>query len=242
MPMKLSKQQINLLKSLSTNYEEGLPASPLSADFDDEPEYNIIPPPLNCPKWACIILPCINHVPSMKLFKVIKPTEAEVRKNSKWVVYDSVSICKGDIIRLNDGDTVPADVVVLSLGMDFVHIPKTNDEEEGKEGTAAVKNQDDQKGFAVEELVVDSSNVNGYAKPQSISVDTSTGTVKAVELYAGSMILQGCCIAVVTKTGTDTLLSTLMRKGKWPPKEQIDIEEEEDAEVTSSLVEESEVI
>ncbi len=233
--MKLSKEQVSLLKSLSTNYEEGLPSAPLSADLHDEPEYNIIPPPLDCPQWACIVLPCINHVPSMKLFKVVKPTEAEVRKNSRWIVYDAVSICKGDIIRLNDGDIVPADAVVLSLGMDFVSME--NDLENNNDDQEDENRNGEKKGAFVEDLIVDSSNVNGYVKPQTITVDASTGTVKAATLYAGSMILQGCCIAVVTKIGPDTLISTLMRKGLWPPKEPIDAEEG-----TTSLVQESEVI
>ena len=235
MPMKLSKQQVNLLKSLSTNYTEGLPHAPLSADVQDESEFNIIPPPLNCPKWACIILPCINHVPSMKLFKVIQPTEAETLKKSKWIVYDAVSICKGDIIRLNDGDIVPADAVVLSLGMDFIHVP--TEEDEGDEDKTTGK---EDRGLFVEDLVVDSSNVNGYVKPQTISVETLNGAVHDVQLYAGSMILQGCCIAVVTNIGSETLLGSLIKKGKWPPKEHIDLEQ--DGEGTTSLVQESEVI
>eukprot|EP01083_Nonionella_stella_P000620 1756_1 len=205
--MKLSKEQVDLLKSLSTDYEKGLPSSDIG-----ESEYNIIPAPLNCPQWACIILPCINHLPSMKLYKVIKPTEAEVRKDSKWVIYDAASITKGDIIRISDGDIVPADVVVLSLGMDFARVP-----EEGEEDG----DSDDQgPGIFTEEIVVDSSNVNGYSKTQNVSVSSTNAIIARTELYAGSMILQGTCMAVVTKTGSDTLLGTLIKEGNWPPKRQ----------------------
>ena len=224
--MKLSNDQINLLESLSTDYQQGLPSSP-STHFD-ESEYNVIPSPINCPKWACIILPCINHIPSMKLYKVIQPTEAEVRKNERWIIYDAISVTKGDIVRLSDGDIVPADVVVLSLGMDFVHVPSKDSEEQ----TAAAA----EKSFE-EELIVDSSNVNGYANPQIISDVTNNFTT----LYAGSMVLQGTCIAVVVKTGPDTLLANLIQKGKWPPKEQHVMNETGDI-VSSLLVEESEVV
>lgn len=227
--MKLSKEQVDLLKSLSTDYKRGLPSTDYALD---ESEYNIIPPPLNCPQWACIILPCINHVPSMKLYKTIKPTEAEVRKDSRWIVYDAVSITKGDIIRLSDGDIIPADVVVLSLGMDFVHVPEEGeDEEEG-----AISNE----GFMVEELVVDSSDVNGFTKPQIVSLSAGSATIRNAELHAGSMVLQGSCIAVVTKTGSETMLANLMQKGEWPPQKQALMNE--DGEFTTSLVEQGEVI
>lgn len=188
----------------------------------------------------------------MKLYKTIRPTEAEVRKNSKWIVYDAISIRNGDIIRLNDGDIVPADVVVLSLGMDFVHVPTDdellvddnyyltdNESEKGKHSSTNSSN------MFVEELIVDSSNVNGYAKPQTISIGKNgmihgngNGNTQQQTLYAGSIILQGCCIAVVTKTGSETLLGTLIRKGKWPPKQQITMGGDGNYE----LVEQSEVI
>ncbi len=187
----------------------------------------------------------------MKLYKSIKPTEAEVRKNSKWIVYDAISIRNGDIIRLNDGDIVPADVVVLSLGMDFVHVPTTDDElvnkndsltdnEKGKNSNSSGSSNS----MFVEELIVDSSNVNGYTKPQNLSIGKngmicgSSGSNQT--LYAGSIILQGCCIAVVTKTGSETLLGTLIRKGKWPPKKnQISMM---DGDGNYELVEQSEII
>lgn len=249
--MQLSKEQITLLKSLSTNYTKGL--SQNDAALGNDSEYNIIPAPLNCPQWACILLPCISHIPSMKLYKTIKPTEAEVRKNNKWVVYDAVSILKGDIVRMSDGDIVPADCVVLSLGMEFAYVPTDEEimamEENDDDGSFvanrnrnANKNDErsNQNDLFVEELVVDSSNVNGYLKPQTISVvNKQNGMIaKNTVLYAGSMILQGTCIAVVTKTGSETLLASLIMKGIWPPKEQLDM----DGDDFSPLVERSEVI
>ena len=234
--MKLSKEQVNLLKSLSTDYKDGLPHS--TSTNDSESEYNIIPPPINCPNWACILLPCINHIPSMKLYKTIKPMEAEVRKNSRWIVYDAVSITKGDIIRLGDGDIVPADVVVLNLGMEFVTVPEYNNDDNDEQ--AVVGKGEKVKQIMVEELVVDSSNVNGYTKAQTVAVDELSGMVETTELYAGSVILQGDCIAVVTKTGSETLLASLMKKGEWPPKRQVVMGD--DGEARISLVEQSEVI
>lgn len=211
----LSREQKDLLASLSTNYKTG---RALSHDDDDENEsphhqghgeLNIIKPPLNCPKWACIILPCINHIPSMKLFKSIVPREAEVRIGSRWVCYDASSLNRGDIIRLSEGDIVPADARLLSLGPDFVHDGGIDDDSSGLyEGE-----EDDTL-----ELIVDSNQITGEPKPRIISLNPDR-TVSAVELYAGSVVLHGEAIAVVTKIGGDVLLSRLMREGKWPPKQ-----------------------
>lgn len=211
--MKLSKEQKDLLLSLSTNYTTG-PTNSLEQDDDDDQQHhddelNIINPPLNCPKWACIVLPCINHIPSMKLFKKIIPREAEVRLGQRWVCYDASSLNKGDIVRLNEGDIVPADVRLLNLGLDFVS-ENENDEHEHDGHEHGGHGHD-------HELIIDSSLINGRTKPQTITLNDD-GTVDAVELYAGSVVLQGEAIVVVTKIGGSVLLSTLIRDGKWPPK------------------------
>jgi hypothetical protein len=208
--MKLSREQKDLLISLSTNYKTGLNQSQ-DPDFTYtiHAELNIINPPLNCPKWACIILPCISHIPSMKLFKQIVPRDAEVRLNNKWVCYDATSLNVGDIIRLNEGDIVPADVKLLNLGLDFV-----NDTDEDAIPVPVPESIVDQS----LEIIVDSSQIDGRTKPLAVALNQSDGTVDAVELYAGSIILQGEAIAVVTKIGGNLLLSQLIRDGQWPPK------------------------
>ena len=199
--MRLSREHKELLASLSTNYKTG----PTKSNNSHQ-ELNIIDPPLNFPKWACFILPCIKYIPSMKLFKKIVPREAEVRLRSRWVCYDASSLNKGDIIRLNEGDIVPADVQLLNLGLDFVF--DGDDTEEIRKGF-----DDDAL-----ELVIDSSQINGAPKPQTISLN-SDGTVGAEELYAGSVVLQGEAIAVVVKVGKEVLLSRLIKQGHWPPQE-----------------------
>lgn len=200
--MKLSKQHKELLAALSTNYKTG----PTNSN-DSHQELNIIDPPLNCPKWACFILPCIKHIPSMKLFKKIIPREAEVRLGSRWVCYDATSLNKGDIIRLNEGDIVPADVRLLNLGLDFV-----DDGDETEENQIGSNDE-------VRELLIDSSQINGALKPQTIILN-GDGTVEDLELYAGSAVLQGEAIAVVTKVGKEVLLSKLIKQGHWPPQDK----------------------
>ncbi len=216
--MRLSKEQNDLLKSLTTNYRTGNPIQPLG-EYDFAEHYptthdmNIIQPPLNCPKWACIVLPCINHIPSMKLFKQIIPRDAEVRQGERWVCYDASSLNKGDIVRLSEGDVIPADVRLLSLGGDFV-----DDYDEGKSSGDGGDDSDkkETKKTKMEDFIIDSSNINGENKPQTISLKDDD-TVDMVELFAGSIVLQGEAIAVVTKIGNQTLLGSMIRDGEWPP-------------------------
>ena len=206
--MKLSRDQKDLLSSLSTDYRTGLNQSQNpNFSYAENTELNIIQPPLNCPKWAYIVLPCINHIPSMKRFKEILPHDAEVRLDRKWVCYDATSLNVGDIVRLNEGDIVPADVILLNLGSEFVSDNDSDDNSEEVDIDASIL-----------ELIVDSSQVDGQAKPWTVTLNKSDGTVDAVEIYAGSVILQGEAIAVVTKIGTDVLLSRLIMDGNWPPK------------------------
>lgn len=163
---------------------------------------NIIPGPLNCPSWACIILPCLNHIPSMKLFKKIQPRDAEVWKNKRWACYDASSLCVGDVIRLTENDIVPADCKIVNMGTEY------SDER-----------QDLTSRDLLLEMVVDFSNVTGRPKPQTIGMNAD-GIVDSPELYAGSLVLQGDAVAVVTAIGKQTLLATLILQKKWPPSKE----------------------
>ena len=113
--MKLSQAQIDLLAQLGTDPENGLTTDEVSSRREEDGSFNVVDPPIKCPAWICCLLPCIKHVPSMKAFRQIKPDDAEVLRNGKWIRYDAASLVKGDVIRLEEGDIVPADCVVLSL-------------------------------------------------------------------------------------------------------------------------------
>lgn len=152
----------------------------------------------------------------MKLFKVIQPHDAEVLRDSRWVCYDAISLMVGDIIRLNAEDIVPADCIVLSLGMD--HCTSTDDDDDAKD-------DDDDAEDEVTELVVDAHNITGEMRPKSITLSESKGgkilsVNSQVELYCGSYVLEGSAIAVVTHIGSDTSVARLMREGKWPPEKK----------------------
>lgn len=125
-----------------------------------------------------------------------------------YIRYDAASLVIGDIVRLVEGDVVPADVVVLSLGMQHV------------ESTPGRAND-----F---ELIVDSHLVTGESKPKRVTND-EIGSVDAVQhLYYGSRVLEGACLALVVQTGKQLLLAKLIEDGRWPPKGDITEEVMED--------------
>ena len=113
--MNLSQAQTDLLNQLKTDLNKGLSADEVLSRREAAGSFNVVDPPVKCPGWICCLLPCIKHIPSMKAFRQIKPDDAEVLRNGKWIRYDAASLVKGDIIRLEEGDQVPADCVVLQL-------------------------------------------------------------------------------------------------------------------------------
>jgi len=235
--MHITKLQKDLLTSLQTSYTTGLTEQQTSTLRNKRPQKqrqnstsstttaidNKLTPPINCPSWACVLLPCINHLPSVKLFKLVQPHDAEVLRDSRWVFYDAPGLMVGDIVRLNEGDIVPADCTVLSLGMDHC-------EADG----AADGGGDGDGGDEVTELVVDARNVTGEVRPKSIALSRSNNdgggsgngcttlpVGSEVELYCGSHVLEGSAIAVVTQIGSDTCLARWIREGKWPPTKKV---------------------
>lgn len=144
----------------------------------------------------------------MKQFRLVLPEDAEVLRNKKYIRYDAASLVVGDIVRLVEGDIVPADVVVLSLGMEHI-----DDAELGKTTDL--------------DMTVDSLLVTGQTKPRIISSESADLTT----LYYGSRVLEGACIALVVSTGKQVLLARLIQDGRWPPKGDIseEIEAEESA-------------
>ena len=221
MATNLTQAQVSLLAKLKTDYHKGLPFASSFNRGDDNNEdlssfqsSNTVSPPINCPKWVCCLLPCIQHIPKMKLFRSIQPEDAEVRRDGEWVVYDASSLVQGDIVRLRPSDRVPADCVLLSL-----------------EQTAENK--------AILEMVIDESQVNGQKTPKTITnaqlTDNTSGNL--ITLYYGSQILHGTGIAVVTSVGSQTLLAKLIQRGAWPPSATLGpFSAEEDEEVGLSLI------
>eukprot|EP00525_Craspedostauros_australis_P007001 CAMPEP_0198112700 /NCGR_PEP_ID=MMETSP1442-20131203/4507_1 /TAXON_ID= /ORGANISM="Craspedostauros australis, Strain CCMP3328" /LENGTH=206 /DNA_ID=CAMNT_0043769567 /DNA_START=809 /DNA_END=1429 /DNA_ORIENTATION=- len=116
--MKLSKQQEELLKKLGGDIDNGLSSDEASRRREQAGTFNVVRPPIDCPAWVCCLLPCIKGVPSMKAFASIKPDDAEVLRNGKWIRYDAASLVEGDVIRIEEGDIIPADCVLLEVDGD----------------------------------------------------------------------------------------------------------------------------
>lgn len=113
MPFLLSPEQQALVQQ--ANPETGLSTDQAAAQRERDGSFNVVRPPVDCPAWLCILLPCISSLRSMKAFSVMKPDDAEVLRNGKWIRYDAASLVTADVIRLEEGDVVPADAVVLQV-------------------------------------------------------------------------------------------------------------------------------
>jgi len=160
----------------------------------------------------------------MKLYETIQPSDAEILRDGEWICYDAYSLVQGDVIRLTEGDIIPADCCLLSLGMD-----------QYGEGYNVDGDQD--------EFIVDASNITGRVQPITISEDTLLQQLRdedekdnqndddnnnnedenkydsdaLIHLHCGSFILNGSAIAVVTNVGSNTFVAKQMKNGKWPP-------------------------
>lgn len=145
----------------------------------------------------------------MKQFRYVQPDDAEVLRDGRWIRYDAASLVVGDIVRLAEGDVVPADCVVISLGMEHVDASIVVGDEEENVGNTASE--------SLTELTVDSHYITGETKPRHIPY-RSNQTVQSTLLYYGSRVLEGACIALVTGCGESTILARLIKDGRWPPK------------------------
>jgi magnesium-transporting ATPase (P-type) len=191
------QQQTELLTKLNANLQTGLTTDQATQRREqDGYSYNVVKPPIDCPNWACVLLPCLKHIPSMKAFAVIKPDDAEVLRNSKWIRYDAASLVTGDVIRLEEGDIVPADCVVLELI-----------EEELLVDLRMISGEEQMRSIiATTTTTTSSSDGNTY--------DMAT-------LYMGGKVVQGGGTAVITAIGSNTLLAKLIREKRFPPKEPV---------------------
>mmetsp|Transcript_22660 Transcript_22660/g.40556 ORF Transcript_22660/g.40556 Transcript_22660/m.40556 type:complete len:243 (-) Transcript_22660:254-982(-) len=220
--MAITALQQDLLARLKADYNRGFTSAEAAqrrnGDGSGNGGINNVRSPINCPKWVCCLLPCINHVPSMKQFRLVQPDDAEVLRDGNWIRYDHASLVVGDIVRLVEGDVIPADCTVISLGMDHADTTTLGGEKSDAKGGSSSEINGDYL-----EITVDSRLITGETKPRQIP-NQSNGTVNSATLYYGSRVLEGACIAVVTATGNRVVLAKLIKEGRWPP--QTDLSEE----------------
>ena len=186
-PMQLSPAQRDLVERLKTNPDTGLTTDEVTARRETSGQFNVVKPPIDCPPTVCCLLPCIKHFPSMKAFRAIEPEDAEVLRGGTWIRYDVTSLVQGDIIRMEEGDVVPADCVVLDL-------------------TTSMDCQEllvDVRGITAEEKPRSAKRVARKTTNMTDSNNSSNNVeevmvVQPVQLYWGGTVVQGGCIAVVS--------------------------------------------
>lgn len=180
-----------VLEQYGTSLQTGLTTDQATQRREEAGSFNVVSPPVNCPGWVCCLLPCIKSIPSMKAFASIKPDDAEVLRNSKWIRYDAASLVKGDVIRMEEGDVVPADCILVELS-----------------------NMED-------ELLVDLRPITGEERLKSVTSTAMSSAKGLPKLYMGGKIVQGGATGIIRAVGPSTLLAKLIREKKFPPKEAI---------------------
>jgi E1-E2 ATPase len=184
----LSQDLRDLLQELGTSLDTGLTNDQVRCRrLETSYATNVVNPPIHCPSWVCCLLPCIKSFPSMKAFRSIVPNDAEVKRSGRWVRYDATSLLVGDIIRIEAGDIVPADCVVLT----------TNTRNRGHNREID------------EPLLVDLKLVTGHGKPASAK--------PSAQLFWGGRVVQGTAICAVTAVGRSTRVAELIRSRRFPP-------------------------
>jgi Ca2+-transporting ATPase len=124
----------------------------------------------------------------MCLYKEIVAVDAEILRNENWIIYDSNSVVRDDIILLQEGDRVPADGVVVQAILD---------EEEGGGNSVSM---------------LDTSAV---IPPQKRQEKRNTVVREGSKVWAGSLVCSGRFVVRVERVGKYTLLSKLIKSGKW---------------------------
>jgi len=199
-----------VVEKYGTNIQTGLTTDQAGRRREEAGSFNTVSPPINCPAWVCCLLPCIKSIPSMKAFSNIQPDDAEVLRNSKWVRYDPASLVPGDVIRMEEGDIIPADCILIGLNNN-----NTTDD------------------MTTTELLVDLRPITGEERLKTITSEqlggtssssmstTTTTTTELPRLYLGGKVVQGGGMAIVTAIGPDTVLAKLIAERRFPPKEDI---------------------
>jgi E1-E2 ATPase len=234
--MNLSKAQKDLLRALKVNPSTGLSSEEAAKRRRDDGAGNTVDPPIKCPGWICCLLPCIKSIPSQRIFLSIQPEDAEVLRDGRWIRYEASSLVRGDVIRLEEGDTVPADCTILELEQQ--QWPSDN----AANSSSDANNNKNNNRSNIPELLVDQKYITGEDAPKSITMeddsedddDTATALVKNSErpeqqqhikpikattmkqLYWGGHIVLGSCIAVCTSVGPNTLAASLIRQRQFP--------------------------
>jgi hypothetical protein len=82
-------------------------------EFRGKYGFNDVPPPIEYPAWLCCLLPCLMNTESMQKYHEAVPEHAMVLRNGMWRKLEANSVVPGDVVKVEKGDRVPADIRVF---------------------------------------------------------------------------------------------------------------------------------
>jgi magnesium-transporting ATPase (P-type) len=147
--------------------------------------------------------------------------------------YDASSLVVGDVIRVQEGDVIPADAVVVKVLLLSSSEENVVMEDESNDNVGIL-----QEVSSTTDLLVDHSKVTGERILQRISRSSLAApdndqSVSVVQLYWGGRVVQGSALAVVTATGSNTLVAQLIRDGKFPVRIKPDADVDDDSKAAA---------
>mmetsp|Transcript_36119 Transcript_36119/g.55465 ORF Transcript_36119/g.55465 Transcript_36119/m.55465 type:complete len:369 (+) Transcript_36119:300-1406(+) len=189
-----SKEIHALLSEFGTNLETGLDETQVEQRLALDGKNTIKMKEASfCQSW----ISCFGCSSSSNKQRQLVPQFTEVYRNGgssssgsgstcDWSYVKTTNLVCGDVIRLAPTDRIPADCVVVHLII-----------------TSSLSSD--------EEMLVDYEDISDEEGPRSVTSESSYGDAR---LFCGGLVVQGIAIAVVTKTGRNTLLATLVRSEK----------------------------
>uniref|UniRef100_K3WWC9 Uncharacterized protein n=1 Tax=Globisporangium ultimum (strain ATCC 200006 / CBS 805.95 / DAOM BR144) TaxID=431595 RepID=K3WWC9_GLOUD len=172
---------------------------------------NRVTPPVNCPSWVCCLLPCLLRTSSMQAYHAVLPKEATVRRKvaasgkgatTRRMRMDAMSLVYGDVVELQPGDLVSADMRVIECSSDCL-----------VDQSALAGNEDHDDDMEEGER----SCVRKHVSPVDAALedgDNDPLTSRNILLMA-SRVVRGSAVAVVIATGDRTFWGQLVAHHEW---------------------------
>lgn len=184
---------------------------------------NRVTPPVNCPSWVCCLLPCLLRTPSMQAYQLALPKEAVVRRkvgpHMRRMRMDTTSLVVGDVLELQAGDIVGADVRVIECSGDCVVDQSILTGDELPEGIDELESGCLDGSIRARKQVQVPPHEPGSprTRDQMMSGDALDVVLQSQHLLPMTSKLQsGNAVGVVIATGDDTVWGSLLAHHDWP--------------------------
>ncbi len=76
---------------------------------------NRIDPPNKCPQWLCCLLSLRSETLKREIFEDCVPESAKVLRDGRFILVDSNCLVMGDIVRVGEDESVPADIRIIEV-------------------------------------------------------------------------------------------------------------------------------